>query len=210
MTAYDHLEPDHLLVGFYSGNDFLDAAKRVEGQAKGGMTRPWSYKAKLRKAQRIHDGAVAQILNQAFYFKSFPHMKPHVLDRVERIFQDMHRNASLIRKTLAVLIIPTKWDLEQSRIGAEFFGAAEALGLVHEDLNIASRMSSELSRRLISAGICILTPSAETLRSSSPLFWERDYHLNATGHRLLAQLSVSILLTQLSTENGYPGPAPQD
>jgi hypothetical protein len=199
-TAYDYLAPDHFLVGLYSGNDFLDAAKRVETFIADGMTRPSGYKSRLRRAQHIHDGAVAQILNQAFYFKTFPHMKIRVLDNVEAIFRELHRKTALKKMTLTVMLIPTKWDVEQSAIGGKFFEAAGALGLSREDLDLAAKLSSELAGRLVWAGIRTWTLPVAAHRPYSPIFWQRDYHLNVTGHGLLARLIAPSLITQLTRD----------
>jgi hypothetical protein len=188
LDAYRDLGADCFLIGFYSGNDFLDAAKKVEKQLGGPRSRPWGYRERLRRAERSHAGAVGQMLNQAYYFKNYPDMKEPVLNRVVALLVEMHRRIKQDGNILSVILMPTKCDVEGPRLGNEFLEAAKALELSDMDLRMAAEMRVELAKRLASAGISHWDPFSEMQQGRVPLFWNRDHHLNVAGHKLMADL----------------------
>ncbi|MBI5912100.1 MAG: hypothetical protein HY848_19395 [Betaproteobacteria bacterium] len=71
--------------------------------------------------------------------------------------------------------------------------AREKLGLTSGNVEISRRMGHSLLTRLNAAGIRTLDPLHEMQQSSDELFWEADYHINHTGHDLLARIVVSYL-----------------
>jgi hypothetical protein len=197
LDAYLNLDPRIYVVGFYSGNDFLDAAKDIETQLPKQLERPADYKTRLREADRIHAGALAQLLNQTYYFKTFPHLQRPVLQHTADILKRMHQYSNACGKALRVILIPTKWTVEPDRMPAMFFEAARALGLTPPDLNITPAMHRELKQQLDAMKIPCWDPTAEMAHSGQSLFWNRDFHLNIAGHRLLAELFAPHLLAIL-------------
>ena len=73
LYRYLFLKPDVYIVVIYTGNDFLDAARILE--ARDGINkRPEKYFHTLQNC-KWNDGAVNQVMNQVYYFKTFPEMK---------------------------------------------------------------------------------------------------------------------------------------
>jgi hypothetical protein len=197
LEAYHDLDPRIFVVGFYSGNDFLDAAKDVEEQPLYRVKRPSHYHNRLRDADRIHAGAVAQLLNQTYYFKTFPSMQQPVLHHIADTFRRMHRHCAARGKALQVILIPTKWAIEPNRMPPRFYEAANTLGLTPQDFAITPSMRMALKQELDAMDIPCWDPTAEMAQSGKSLFWDRDFHLNVAGHRLLAELFAPHLLAIL-------------
>jgi hypothetical protein len=187
LDSYDSLGLDVLIVGFYSGNDFLDAAKSVEKSLQKPLDRPRSYFSSLRNADKLHAGAVSQLLNQEHYFSTFPQVQSAVLGSVENLFVEMNRMAQSKGKLLYVILIPTKHDVEPQRHSPAWTQAIRELGLGEGEIQIASRMRLALGQALKRAGIPVLDPTEAMKSQTEELFWKKDYHLNVSGHFILAQ-----------------------
>lgn len=71
LHKYLFLKPDKYIVVIYTGNDFLDSARIVELKLQP-IERPSAYAASLEKC--IHEGITSQVMNQGYYFKTFPAM----------------------------------------------------------------------------------------------------------------------------------------
>jgi hypothetical protein len=193
LEAYRYLGAEHWIVGFYAGNDFLDAAAHVEALRPKPLGRPSGYLFQLRKADRLHSGAVAQLLNQAFYFKTFPEMRAPAVAWVENIFAQMQAKAAGMQFSLWVILIPSAWEVNPSVLPPAFHGALAALGLSESDLESAAGMRRDLAARLARAGVHCWDPTARLQTRREPLFWKSDLHLNVAGHTALAELFGSYL-----------------
>ena len=147
---------------------------------------------------------MAQLLNQAYYLKTFPAVRAAVLDRVERVFVEMKHAAQSGDFLLSVILIPTKWDVEPSPLMPVLDEIVTLLGLSRRDLQSASEAGSELKRRLEREGILCWDPASEMKRRQPPFFWSRDFHLNVTGHRLLAELYAAGPVHQLLNAGTRP------
>jgi len=186
LDAYRQLSPDALLVGIYTGNDFLDATRFCESQLPDGLQRPSGYKSRLRQANERHAGAVAQLLNQACYFAVFPKMKSCAVGRVESLFKQLSTRCRSRDIELVVILIPTKWDVEPETLGSDFWQTAGDLKLDRAALAATGSMREDLARRLEADGIAVWDPTVVMRGQEAALFWARDYHLNDKGHALLA------------------------
>jgi hypothetical protein len=213
LDAYGPLSIDAVVVGFYSGNDFLDAARILEDGLPRRLDRPRGYRAALRRADRVHAGAVAQLLNQAYYFSNFPEMRPLVLARVEELLRDMNECARQKGIPFFVVLIPTKYDLEPELLGTEWADAVRELRLADEALRITPQMRAGLWDRLRQAGVICLDPTDSLKTHPAELFWKRDYHLNVMGHQALAQSFHRAFSPQLAgsllgrrVDGGWRGP----
>jgi len=91
---------------------------------------------------------VAQLLNQAQYFKTFPDMRSCALDRVRELLTEMSKRADRQGIDLHIILIPTKFDVEPETLRPEFWQAAEILGLRKEEMGSAAVMREELARGL--------------------------------------------------------------
>jgi hypothetical protein len=188
LDSYDSLGFEVLIVGLYTGNDFLDAAKSVEQSLPNRLTRPSGYISALRRADKIHAGAVAQLLNQEYYFKAFPEVQKAVLGKLENLFIEMNETARRKGKLFYLMLIPTKQDVELQRHHPGWAQAIRELGIRGDEVQSTSRMRSTLRQNLKRAGIEVFDPTEAMKSRPEELFWNKDYHLNISGHSLLAHL----------------------
>lgn len=190
LAAYGDLSPDRLIVGLYTGNDFLDAADTVLRKRQSPLKRPPDYRSILRQAARAHDGAVAQLLNQTYYFSTFPQLVEPALEHIESLFKELKAESAAADVKLEIILIPTKWDVEPEIHVPGFDKAVGLLGLQTRDLERTSRMRLELASRLRADGIAVCDPTSEMRASTTELYWKKDFHLNDWGHRLLAEIFI--------------------
>ncbi|MBI4446171.1 MAG: SGNH/GDSL hydrolase family protein [Acidobacteria bacterium] len=200
IRRFDFLSPDAYIVVFYSGNDFMDAVRELEQPR-----RSLRYRRALRRASGENNGAVAQALNQIYYFQNFPEMQKAALDRSEKFLRDLQAYCREKRIGLEVIFLPTKVDLEWHTDVSRLRNCMRILGINPENLNLNQRMLQELQRRLSRRKIDSWDATAHLRQSQGPHFWNQDYHLNNRGHRVLAEgfLRASRLIYRpdLGTEN---------
>ena len=198
LRKFLYLKPDMFLVVFYTGNDFLDGVTTAEIRHRVHIAeRPADYYRALTEAGAESQGAVSQALNQAYFFKTYPDLEPIAVDIAdEQMFEIAHTcDGAGIR--LLVVTLPTKGDMPNGNNKATYKNARAKLGLTLGDVEVNRRMGDRLLIKLSKAGIPTLDPLDEMQQVGDELFWETDYHLNHTGHNLLARIVFSYLKRSL-------------
>lgn len=186
LDAYESLAPDALVVGFYTGNDFLHAAKLVENSRRERLPRPSDYMKRLRLADRVHPGALSQVLNQDYYFATYPEMRDAAIREAESQLMQLAQVARRQQVLLIVILLPAKNDIEPDKMGPEWAECLDKLELDASALRITPGMRIALAKRLLNAGVQCVDPTDALEKYPGELFWKKDYHLSETGQRALA------------------------
>ena len=184
LKKYLFIKPDMYIVVVYTGNDFLDAAKVLEQQ---GMTneRPPPYFSNLNRCNS-NLGVMAEALNQLYYFKNFPLMKDKTVEHALEVIAKINELCLSQNISFLVILLPTKVDVEWKKDEVRLNEICNCLGLTNSDLrtnqDLKDRLIAVLSKNKIS------TLDLYPVMSSQPkeLFWKRDYHLNDSGHKCIA------------------------
>jgi hypothetical protein len=193
------LAPAMLVVVLYTGNDFLDGIQTaVLRRVVQDPPRPGRYAERLRAGEAHSRAAVAQALNQVVFFQVFPDLERLAVDLAA---QQLVRIAVLCaprRIRLAVLLLPTKCDVEWPRepaLAAERDALLSALELCEADLSINRRMALALLAQLEAQDIASLDLLPALERTQGKVFWDVDYHLNPDG-----QAAIALAFTERFTE----------
>lgn len=188
LERFLELDLDHFVVVFYVGNDFLDAVAEawVRGQVEL-PDRPEGYMDRLEKAQSLSSAAVSQSLNQVYLLHTFPKLEGLSLDITVDVFHTISQLCDERGIGLYTVLLPTKAEVEPET-DHDTADAAVALGLEPRDLRLSRRLATRLETALEDLGIPVLDLYPAFDKSTDELFWKRDHHLDAAGHRLAAEV----------------------
>jgi hypothetical protein len=194
LKKFLHLQPDMFVVVLYIGNDFMDAIQTAAIRQQIHIPeRPEGYTDRLQQAAAQNPGAIAQGLNQAYFFKTYPELQTAVVEIAYQQFLDIAHLCSDKGIELLVLTLPTKMDMPAGSTKPSWENTARTLGLSAEDIESNKHMGRLLLEKLSMAGVAVLDPFDVMTQSPPPLFWEADYHLNHSGHDRLAQIVFEYL-----------------
>jgi len=204
LQRFLELEPDHLVIVFFVGNDLLDAV--AEAWVRGQLDlpeRPDRYMDRLRRAQELSSAAVSQGLNQIYLLRTFPDLESRSLAITIDLFHQISNLCSEHGISLYTLLLPAKADVEPET-DDDTAGAAEALQLLPKNLELNRRLAAALAESLDAAGIKVMNLYEDFDDSPVELFWKRDHHLNVAGHKLMAKLFVQRFAVELQTTVTQP------
>lgn len=183
LHKYLFLKPDKYIVVIYTGNDFLDSARIVEVKL-GFNERMPTYLNSLQKC--MHEGITPQVMNQIYYFKTFPQMKEKVVKHVIGIMLRINELCKQYKIDFIVVLLPTKADVEWEADNRRLDEEKECLGLSGADLSINKDLKDDLIEFLSQHNIKYLDIYNDMVNGSAEFYWKKDYHLNDQGHRFLA------------------------
>jgi lysophospholipase L1-like esterase len=205
LQRFLELKPDHFVVVFFVGNDLLDAV--AEAWVRGQIDlpeRPDRYMDRLRQAQELSSATVSQGLNQIYLLRTFPDLETRSLAITIDLFRQISSLSAEHGINVYTVLLPAKADVEPET-DDDIAGAAEALELLPDDLELNRRLAATLAESLETLGIEVLDLYPTFDASPDELFWKRDHHLNVAGHRLMAELFVKRFGEQLR-HPGVPEP----
>jgi len=205
MKRYGLLGPDFVIVNFFAGNDFMDAARLLEATTKLVAERPDGYHEALARAREKMPGATSQGLNQIYYFAHASEMIAPVMRNAVSELVALKRDCDERGVGLVVLIQPTKLDVEGEAESGDLDAVRELLDLGPGELALNRELSGELAGRLAEAGIEVHDLLQPMRESGDSLFWEVDHHLSVSGHRLLADSIMARYGSELRTLVSDPG-----
>ena len=185
LKKYLFMKPDMYIVVVYTGNDFLEAAKLLEQQ---GLVneRPASYYIYLNRCNS-YPGLMAEALNQVYYFKNFPSMKEKIVEHGLEVIAKINELCLSQNISFLVLFLPTKVDLEWQKDDVRLNEICDCLGLTKSDLRTNQDLKDRLIMALSKKNIYNLDLYLGMNSQAKELFWKRDYHLNDTGHKCIAE-----------------------
>ena len=190
FEKFQKLRPDAFVIGFYTGNDFLEAVSFAErhGELRT-PERPEGY-AEIEKLKE-RDGslyqAVGQAVNQIHFFHAFPGLERTALERTERAFREIHARARAAGVEFVVVLIPTKLDVEWETDAARNQAMKAGLHLADVDLAVNRELTQALEVWLDEEQIPWVDAYPAMQAGATEYYWMQDYHLNVAGHDLVAR-----------------------
>lgn len=188
-----HLRPDVFIAVLYTGNDFLNAlaisdffSKRPESRATDGEA--GAYQRQMLAAYEKHGATVVDRFNQALKFTRFPADAEIALDAATGCFREMQALCSAQGIRFLAVLLPTKPDVEQDDREA-FLAVLRDTGLDEADYGVNARLGARWAEALRADGIEVLdTTAALRAAGGGPHYWKKDWHLNVSGHAVVAGL----------------------
>jgi len=184
-----YLKPDMYLVVLYTGNDFSDGI--LTAQMRGQVVippRPQGYYQLLHSVTMSIPGPVGQALNQVYFIRTFPLLEAEAVEIAYRELMDVAKFCGANNIELIVMTLPTKCDFPAESPDLAWIRSCKLLDLPVEEVVINRRMGESFLARLGESGVRTLDPFPTMLASGEQLYWELDYHVNHTGHNMLAQI----------------------
>ena len=185
INKYAFLKPDVYIVCIYTGNDFLDASSILEAK-EGILERPAGYLRSLRNCN-LNDGAISQIMNQIYYFKTFPKMKGKVVKYVLELILEIKTYCKKRNIDLIVAFLPSKADVEWESDAEALVKVKNCLKISAADLRVNRELTQELARGARINNINFIDLYTFMKDGQEELYWKRDYHLSDQGHKLVAE-----------------------
>ncbi len=185
LHKYLFLKPDIYIVVIYTGNDFLDTARIVEAK-DGPKQRPKKYNDALRNCM-WSDAVISQVMNQIFYFKTFPEMKEKTVQRTLELLLKISNYCKIYKIDFIVLLLPTKADVEWQSDRNVIEKTKDCLCLTESDLNINRELTEALIKGISKNNISFLDLYQDMKNQSTEFYWRKDYHLSVQGHNFLAE-----------------------
>ncbi len=97
---------------------------------------------------------------------------------------------------LAVALLPTRSQVEPTRERDKMLTVASLLGLSETDIAFNDKVGPAVLDQLTAAGIPVISLHAGLAAASESLassFYDYDWHLNGSGHRVLASMLLAWL-----------------
>ena len=191
LRKFLYLKPDAYIIGFYTGNDFLDAVRHArEHDGLDIPSRPSGYKSRLKQTNKTVGGQsiTAQAFNQIYFFKFFPAMRRASLAITQECLGRIRDICAERGISLIVALMPAKPDVEWDSDAQRLEAVRSLMELSEEDLRINQELTQSLAAWLARQGIAHLDATGPMRERAGALFWKEDYHLSTDGHRVFAEL----------------------
>ncbi len=142
-------------------------------------------------AYRACIGCTGQSLGQAYWFKHHPADVELCLSSLEELLRRFKSETDQAGIQLILMVLPTKLQVEPETDSSRTRETAEILGLGEADLQLERHLGAEtvrIGRQLNIETIDLAPLLTEHHRETGEiLYYRTDWHLNAKGHRILAQ-----------------------
>jgi len=142
--------------------------------------RSWWYRLKLLRAS---GPMLSQSGNQLVYFDAYPEMKVKSLEIAREEIKDIQDLCLRNNIQLLVVLLPARLDVDENARRE----AAGSLRLTESQMDLNQDLKSSLISGFAQDHVPYLDLTAYLRGSRDQLFWNRDYHLNDKGHRLVAE-----------------------
>ena len=183
IQKYLYLAPDVYIVILYGGNEFLKTCNLIGCRRSDNP----GYYAKLREVRSFNFGGVAQGLNQIYYFKNVPEsMEISVKSATDDIYA-IKQICKLHNIIFIVLLLPSKIEIEWLTDELRLNKSIKILELTDVDLQINLQLLDKIATWLNNQQINYLNLFDYMKGKDHRLFWNRDYHLNDYGHKVIAE-----------------------
>lgn len=162
---------------------------------------------RLERALTVCPGCWFQNLKQVFDVRGGPDRAAREAARLDRLIELMSQQLAARQVRLAVVVLPTKGQVEPNDDAAASRIAADELGIPEDALTVNDQFAAGVLAGAARAGVPAVDPRPLLARAAADerLYYRRDWHLNAAGHRRLAGLLVSELVARGLVP--APGPA---
>jgi hypothetical protein len=183
IKKYLYLSPDIYIVIVYGGNDFIETCA-LSGCQK---SQDPDYYAKLKKVSAFIPGGIGQGINQIYYFKCYPESIEISLKEVKNNIHSIKDICESNHIELIVLLLPSKIDIEWFTDEVNVNKVKNLLKLTDADLQINIELLNKMSFWLNNNKINHLNLYDCLKGKDHKLFWNKDYHLNDYGHKIVAE-----------------------
>jgi lysophospholipase L1-like esterase len=184
----DELEPDILVVVFFSGNDFVEVLKPAHFHARSlRPPRPEGYWERIRKVTQISSEALTQGLNQVLYFEAHPHEADLALEAARTAFDDIRHTCAERGVPLRIVHVPSAFDLNRPRVRDLLDRFRTVLGLSDYDLGVGRRLTRKVLAHLDATGHEVLDLTDELSAMEGECYWF-DFHINLRANERVAEL----------------------
>ncbi|HVS09358.1 MAG TPA: SGNH/GDSL hydrolase family protein [Planctomycetota bacterium] len=182
------LDPQVVVVAFFSGNDFLemlDPLHYFERTLR--PPRSSGYWERIQKATQLSSEPLITGINQALYFQQYP-------DELELAFRGARLACAEIeaacraRGAAAIFVhVPSAFDTSRPEARATLEQLHGALELSEHHLHVGARLAERLIRTLRDSESEVLDLAPELARSEEACYWQ-DFHINLHAHERIAAL----------------------
>jgi hypothetical protein len=189
LRKFLYLEPDLFVVALFVGNDFADAFQMrtwihgisIEASLEEDVSR-------LQAAAERWPDAIAQGLFQAHRFSCRPGWEKEVALEATLAYLLEARMLCLSRGIqLIVVTLPRKESVDEIA-EEESTEQRRALGLTKDEALCGELLRDRLAAALATLDFRLVDPSERMISEPAPCYWTQDYHLNLTGHRIVAEV----------------------
>ncbi|HUR27506.1 MAG TPA: SGNH/GDSL hydrolase family protein [Planctomycetota bacterium] len=195
LERYLDLQPDVFVVTIYGGNDFDEALTvwhyyNNQGRRPAGAGK---YEDQLQAAVAINVAAPSQALGSIKYFAEYPEQKAIAVQAGTEVFghiQDLCRERGI---RLIVLYLPGRPDVEPQNPDLNLRKLLRALELQPEALASTNEMGDQLIASLSKLKIEAIDLRPAFKEAKRSLYWNSDWHINLTGHHVVADHLIRAL-----------------
>lgn len=180
------LDPDAFVVAVYGGNDFLD------------VVRPWhyfhrteppvrtvEYWKRMKAAARANPVLVGNVLNQLFYFHTFPDQQEIALEASEQVAREIERVCAERAIALVWVFVPVAFSADED-LPAEVAQGLPELGLGKEDLRQFDRLADRFLAGLRERRNRVVDLREHAPKPRTAMYWS-DWHIDLEGHEIAAR-----------------------
>ncbi|MBU0547566.1 MAG: SGNH/GDSL hydrolase family protein, partial [Candidatus Omnitrophica bacterium] len=186
LNKYLFLDPDIYIICIYTGNDFMDSARILED--KNGLNeRPEEYFSSLRNCLMLSNGAINQVANQIYYFKTFPQMREKSVKHALELIIKIDNYCKQHNIDFILVFLPTKADVEWQSDGDVLEKVKNCLALSESDLKINRELTQTLIQGVLRNNISFIDFYDPMKNKNVEFYWKKDYHLNNRAHSFIAE-----------------------
>lgn len=198
VRRHAELAPDLVVVGFYAGNDFLNALLVSDSFTKRPVKpRVQAYRETIAAVGERFPIIVAQGFNQEFLFRYREGDGEVALAASLAALDELGQVCEGLGADLLVALIPTKWEVDGDDDRERMEAILEALSIAPDDYGVHDRLADGLLAGLAQRGVPCVDPRPALAADPRVLFWRQDHHLSVVGHEALAAQLLEPVRTAL-------------
>jgi lysophospholipase L1-like esterase len=177
-----------LVVTVYGGNDFQEVLRLAHWFGHSERPPDWGRdNPRLAPWRATHMPAIAQAVEHALYFRNNPSEAELALAESLAIAEELQRHAERRGFRLLFLYLPSALETERGRHPEHFEALLADLELSDADLQGGFELGDRFLEGLGQLGVNSVDLRPSFRASPVSLFWERDLHLNLSGHERVAE-----------------------
>ena len=189
--------PDLYIVIIYTGNDFIDAI-RIEAENKRMKVpeRPDDYYEPLWAIDELYIGFTGQYMNQLKFFHTFPNYTDSALHIARRSLLEIKTMCLSNKTQFLTILLPSKIDTEYYTDRIRIDTVMQIMGFDDEIIQNNRQLVKDLTGILKTTQIQYLDLYSHFKSSKDELFWKTDYHVNAEGHKYMANIIFNYITSE--------------
>jgi lysophospholipase L1-like esterase len=187
LEAYKRLEPDVFVAVFYGGNDFREAL-RLERYYRGRPPGAVPSLARLtRGLEELPVGLGPVELSQASFLLDNPDDGAVAVQTWTALAMEMSRQCAAAGIEFLPVYLPPPLAGQPDPYAVERSEVARVLPEVGAGLDLTSELADAWIAQLTAEGVHVFDLRPAIAVESQRLFWAKGWHLNLTGHEVVAR-----------------------